>query len=100
VALALHLALDFGDLVATDPLRDACQRQLIAVAVLDDGDHRLAGHVAPADQDVGVIELGRVEELPPADFGSVQVGRIENSHSLPPTELCGWRARSPRRADA
>ena len=96
IALALHLALDLGDLVAADPLGNAGQGQLVAVAVFDDRDHRLAGHIAAADQDVGVIELRRIEKLSPTHFGSVQVGRIENSHLDPPKELCEWPARSRR----
>src|SRR2546425_1169345 len=38
------------------------------------GHDRLAGHVAAADEDLGVIEPGGVEELLPADLGAVQVG--------------------------
>src|SRR5439155_25340940 len=50
--------------------------------VLDDRDHRLPRHVTTADQDVGVVELRRVDELPPADFGSAQIGGVKDSHSF------------------
>ena len=42
------------------------QRGAVVLVIGDDGDDGLACHVATADQDVGVIELRRVEELLPA----------------------------------
>src|SRR6185503_17092788 len=40
--------------------------------------------VAAHDQDVGLVELARVEELPPADLRAVDVGREEDAHQLCP----------------
>jgi hypothetical protein len=39
-----------------------------------DRHHRLAGDVAAHDQGVRAVEPGRVQELPPADIGAVDIG--------------------------
>jgi hypothetical protein len=52
--------------------------------VLGDRHHHLAGDVAPQDHRVGLVEGGRVEELPPADLGPMNVGGEEDSHQTTP----------------
>jgi hypothetical protein len=47
-------------------LRLTAHREREVTVLLDDRDDRLACHVPAADEDVGVIELGRIEELAPA----------------------------------
>src|SRR5713226_3429999 len=62
----------------------------VVAVLLDDRDHRLARHVAAADEDLGLIELGRVQELAPAHLGAVQVGGEKNPGHWPtsPPALC------------
>lgn len=58
-----------------------------AAVVADQGDEHLARNVAPHDQHVGLVEPGRVQELPPAPLGAVDVGRVVErnlAHSAPP----------------
>ena len=78
----------------------ALQLELPVRAVGDDRDHRLAGHVAAHDQDVGLVELPGIEELAPADVGAVDVGGEEDAHQLCPISSGSWYQvwRSPTRA--
>src|SRR5205823_8930969 len=73
VALAPDQVLGLAYLVQGDELALTGQRELEGAVLLDQGDDRLAGHVAAADQDVRVVVASGVEELPPAGLGSMQV---------------------------
>lgn len=47
----------------------------VAAVAGHDWHHRLAGDVTAHDQGVRSVELGRVQELPPADVGAVDAPR-------------------------
>jgi hypothetical protein len=68
--LALHL-VEFGG--AQHPLPGDLAGHVPAAAG-HDRHHRLAGDVAAHDEGVRAVELGSVQELPPADVGAVDVG--------------------------
>jgi len=52
----------------------------VPVAVVDDGHQGLAGHVAPQDENVGLVMRSRVQELAPARLGPVDVRGEEDTH--------------------
>ena len=54
--------------------------RVLAAAVVDDGDDRLAGHVAAEDEDVGLVVLAGVDELAPAGLRAVDVRGEEEPH--------------------
>ena len=52
-----------------------------AAAVVDDGDDRLARHVATQDEDVRAVVLAGVDELAPASLRAVHVRGEEESYA-------------------
>ena len=52
-----------------------------AAALLEKRDEVLAGRVAAHDQPVGLVELGRVEELPETAIRAMQVAGEEDAQS-------------------
>src|SRR5450756_1821165 len=54
---------------------------VLATAVVDDRDDRLARHVAAKDEDVGVVVLAGVDELTPAGLRAVHVRGEEEPHA-------------------
>src|SRR5260370_6259353 len=83
VPLPPDLVLDVANLVGRDHLTFGGDGHGVVAVLLNDRDHRLAGHVATADQYFGVIELRGVQELAPAHLGAVQVGGEKDSwHQL------------------
>src|SRR5207248_10774325 len=73
-ALGAALALGAPDPVSRRRRALASEGDGVVPVLRDDRHDRLARHVPAADEDVGVVELGRVQELLPTDFGAVQVG--------------------------
>jgi len=55
--------------------------RVLAAAVVDDRDDRLAGHVAAQDENVGLVVLAGVDELAPAGLRAVHVRGEEESHA-------------------
>src|SRR5207249_868316 len=83
IAFATDRGLDFGDLLRRHGLLLPAEGDGEVSVLGDDGDDRLARHVAAADQHVGAVEARRVEELLPADLRAVEVGREKDlRHSL------------------
>ncbi len=55
--------------------------RVLAAAVVDDRHDRLAGHVAAEDEDVCLVVLAGVDELPPAGLRAVHVRGEEEPHA-------------------
>ena len=88
VAVVLDETLGLGEVVrAVELVRDV--EHVVAPLLgtgLDDRDDRLAGHVPTEDEDVGLVVLGRVDELAPADLRAMDVRGEEEPylHAVPP----------------
>ena len=98
VAAVQDLRLDVADLVLGlqgDVLVE--HRGVPAGAALDDGDHGLAGDVAADDHDVGAVVGARVQELPPADLGAVDVRDVEDLGHRSPRSMLFRRDVPPAR---
>src|SRR5215472_9062741 len=67
-------------LLRVEPDFLAAPCQLPAPATGDDGDHRLTSDVAAQHDHVGLVERRGVEEFPPADFRTMDIGGKENLH--------------------
>jgi len=67
----------------------AAEHHFPVAVVLGDRHHHLAGDITAEDDHVGLVEAGRVDELAPADLGSVNVGGEENPHADHPTPSRG-----------
>src|SRR2546422_7637590 len=97
VALAPDVGLDLADLLGRDGLMLAAEGDTEMTVLGDDRHDRFAGHVSAAAEHAGVVAAGRVEELLPADLGTVQVGHEKYFWHLPPIArpaLFGSRART------
>ena len=79
IALALDELVELVLAVDLDLLA-MLKREEAAVGLLGDGDHRLAGQVAPEYEDIGAVELGAVDEFLEADVGAMEVGGEEHLH--------------------
>src|SRR5262249_9733087 len=75
------LGLDLLQLfLRLDPAPLPAEHHFPVPVVRGDRHHHLAGDVTAEDDQVGLVEGGSVEELPPADFRAVYIGREEDSH--------------------
>src|SRR6266516_542539 len=83
VAAPNHGFLKGGDLVLADELFAILEQRGVpaTIALVDDGDERLAGHVASEDDHVRLVMQAAVQELPPARLGAMDVGGEEEPHA-------------------
>ena len=68
-----HLCLAELAVAVEDPGRPT------PTTMVDDWHQHLPGHVAAHDQDLAVVEAGRIQELPKAPVGGVDVGHEEGA---------------------
>ena len=82
VAASDHRLLELAHLILAHELLAVFEQGRVPVlaAVVDDGDERLAGHVAAEDERVRLVVGAGVEELPPAGLRSVDVRGEEDAH--------------------